>query len=89
MASRWGVEEVRRTKEFLGFDPDKSFVVPDGVREVFAARMGKRGADARAKWEALFAAYAKKHPAEAAQIDAHPQPRVAARLGRRHSDFCA
>jgi transketolase len=64
-----GVEEVRRTKEFLGFDPDKSFVVPDGVREVFAARMGKRGTDARAKWDALFAAYAKTYPAEAAQID--------------------
>jgi len=64
-----GVEEVRRTKEFLGFDPDKSFVVPDGVREEFAAQMGRRGADARAKWEALFSAYTKKYPAEAAQID--------------------
>jgi len=39
------------------------------VREAFAAQMGKRGADARAKWEALFADYAKKYPAEAAQID--------------------
>ncbi len=64
-----GVEEVRRTKEFLGFDPDKSFVVPDGVREAFTAQMGKRGTDARATWEALFAAYAKNHPAEAAQIN--------------------
>jgi transketolase len=63
-----GPDEVRRTKEFLGFDPDKSFVVPDGVREHFAAGMGKRGADARASWDALFAAYAKKHPDEAAQI---------------------
>lgn len=64
-----GPDEVRRTKEFLGFDPDKSFVVPDGVRQHFAAQMGRRGADARAKWEALFADYAKKHPDEAAQID--------------------
>ena len=64
-----GVEEVRRTKEFLGFDPDKSFVLPDGVREQFAAQMGRRGAEARAKWEALFADYAKKYPAEAAQIN--------------------
>ncbi len=63
-----GPEEVRRTKEFLGFDPDKSFVVPDGVREHFSAEMGKRGADARAKWESLFADYAKTHPDEAAQI---------------------
>ncbi len=64
-----GPEEVRRTKEFLGFNPDKSFVIPDGIREHFAAAMGKRGAEARSKWEKLFAAYAKKHADEAAQID--------------------
>ncbi|HUS97271.1 MAG TPA: transketolase [Hyphomicrobiaceae bacterium] len=63
-----GPEEVRRTKEFLGFDPDKNFVVPDGVREQFTAQMGKRGADAHAKWESLFADYAKAHPSEAAEI---------------------
>jgi transketolase len=64
-----GPEEVRRTKEFLGFDPNKFFVVPDGVRQHFTTHMGQRGADARAKWEKLFADYAKKHPDEAAQID--------------------
>jgi transketolase len=64
-----GPEEVRRTKEFLGFDPDKFFVVPDGVRQHFTTHMGQRGADARAKWEALFADYAKTHKDEAAQID--------------------
>jgi transketolase len=60
---------VRRTKEFLGFDPDKSFVIPDGVRERFSGLMGKRGEKARADWETRFAAYAKKHADEAAQID--------------------
>jgi transketolase len=64
-----GPEEVRRTKEFLGFDPDKFFVVPDGVRQHFTTHMGQRGADARAKWEALFADYAKTHKDEAAQIE--------------------
>jgi transketolase len=64
-----GPEEVRRTKEFFGFDPDNSFVVPDGVRQHFSAAIGKRGADARAKWDALFADYAKKYPTEAVQID--------------------
>lgn len=63
-----GPDEVRRTKEFFGFDPDKFFVVPKGVREQFAAQMGKRSADTHAKWEALFADYAKKYPDEAAQI---------------------
>jgi transketolase len=64
-----GPDEVRRTKEFLGFDPDKFFVVPDGVRQHFTTHMGQRGANARAKWERLFADYAKQHADEAAQID--------------------
>lgn len=64
-----GPDEVRRTKEFLGFDPDKFFVVPDGVRQHFTTHMGQRGANARAQWEALFADYAKKHPDEAKQIE--------------------
>jgi len=64
-----GVEEVRRTKEFLGFDPDKFFVVPGAVRQHFTTHMGQRGADARARWEALFADYAKTHAAEAKQIE--------------------
>jgi transketolase len=64
-----GPDEVRRTKEFLGFDPDKFFVVPDGVRQRFTTHMGQRGASARAKWEKLFADYTKQHAEEAAQID--------------------
>ena len=36
-----GEEEVRLTKEFFGFSPDQSFVVPDGVREHFAAEHGR------------------------------------------------
>jgi len=64
-----GVEEVRLTKQFFGFDPDKFFVVPDGVREHFSARMGKRGGELRKLWEKRFADYAKKFAAEAAEID--------------------
>ena len=64
-----GPDEVRRTKEFFGFDPDKFFVVPDGVREHFTSHMGRRGSDLRAKWEALFAEYARAHPDQAKQIE--------------------
>ncbi len=64
-----GPEEVRRTKEFLGFDPDKKFVVPKGVREHFSDVMGKRGAARRRDWEAMFANYAKKFPYLAAQVE--------------------
>ncbi|HTV66824.1 MAG TPA: transketolase [Bryocella sp.] len=57
-----GAEEVRLTKEFFGFSPDQSFVVPDGVREHFAAGMGARGAKLRQDWDDLFARYKAQYP---------------------------
>lgn len=63
-----GDEEARLAKEFFGFDPDKTFVVPNGVREHFSAVMGKRGAKSRRSWESLFKRYAARYPKLAAQI---------------------
>ncbi len=57
-----GEEEVRLTKQFFGFDPDKQFVVPDGVREHFAAQFGARGARLRSAWEQTFAHYRAEYP---------------------------
>ncbi len=45
-----GDDEVRLTKEAMGWDPDKTFFVPDGVRERFG-EAGRRGAEARAEWQ--------------------------------------
>ena len=64
-----GDEEVRLTKKFFGFDPDKFFVVPDGVRAHFAAGIGARGAAARRDWEALFARYRASYPELADELD--------------------
>jgi transketolase len=64
-----GIDELRLTKTFFGFDPDRSFVVPEGVREHFAAGIGARGASLRKAWEAEFARYRNAHPGLAAQID--------------------
>jgi transketolase len=44
-----GVDEVRLTKENLGWPLEPTFLVPDEVRE-FYARAGERGAAARAAW---------------------------------------
>jgi transketolase len=44
-----GTEEIRITKEGLGMDPDKSFVVPDEVLAFFRAQDGERSA-AHASW---------------------------------------
>jgi transketolase len=65
-----GVEELRLTKQFFGFPPDESFVVPDGVRQHFAAGLGTRGAAAHAEWDTLFAGYRGARPDLAVQIDA-------------------
>jgi len=45
-----GEDEVRATKELMGWDPDEHFVVPDGVYEDFA-RNAERGAGLQAEWQ--------------------------------------
>jgi transketolase len=57
-----GEEEVRLTKEFYGWPEDAKFLVPEGVREHFRDGIGKRGHDARARWEKMFAEYSQKYP---------------------------
>ena len=41
-----GDEEIRAAKRFYGWPEDAKFLVPDGVREHFAAGIGARGAAA-------------------------------------------
>jgi transketolase len=64
-----GDEEVRLCKRFYGWPEDAQFLVPDGVREHFAAGVGARGAAARRRWTALFASYRAAHPELAAEVD--------------------
>jgi len=63
-----GEEEVRRTKERLGWPPDARFLVPDEVREVFRQAIDEGGSAHRA-WRALFDRYAEAHPDAAAQLE--------------------
>jgi transketolase len=64
-----GEEEVRLVKRAYGWPEDAKFLVPDGVRERFEAGIGARGAEARRRWETLFAAYSAEFPELAAEID--------------------
>ncbi len=64
-----GDEEVRLTKRSYGWPEDAQFLVPDGVREHFAAGIGARGADARSRWTKLFESYRSEHPELAREID--------------------
>jgi len=63
-----GVDEVKKTKAFLGWPEDKDFYIPDGVYKRFADCIGKRGAEARRAWEKTFANYAKANSKEADEI---------------------
>ena len=56
-----GDDEVKATKENLGWPPEKFFYIPDGVLEHYRTAVDE-GKAAEAEWEKLFSAYAKKHP---------------------------
>jgi len=61
-----GEEEVRRTKEALGWPPDAEFLVPDEALAHFRAALD-RGNEAQSAWEALFGHYAAECPDLAAE----------------------
>jgi transketolase len=64
-----GEEEIRLIKRAYGWPEDAKFLVPEGVREHFAAGIGARGAEARRKWTELFAGYRAKYPELASDVD--------------------
>jgi len=65
-----GTDEVRETKRAYGWPEDAQFLVPDGVREHFAAGIGKRGAELSAAWTSKLSEYAKENGDLAAEIEA-------------------
>lgn len=54
--SAMGEENVRKTKEFYGWDPDKKFFVPEEVTQHLAG-LAQKGADLQAAWNKTFDAY--------------------------------
>ncbi len=59
--SALGVDEIRATKEILGFDPDIDFAVAPEVLE-HTRKAVERGRAARAEWQPAFDAWAAKNP---------------------------
>jgi transketolase len=64
-----GDEEVRLTKRFYGWPEDAKFLVPDGVREHFAAGSDQRGAEARREVDGTLRRLPAKYPELATEID--------------------
>lgn len=61
-----GEEEIRKTKERYGWNPDAKFFVPEEVA-AYMRRAVRRGQKAEKDWTAKFEAYAAAHPALAAE----------------------
>lgn len=61
-----GVEEVRLTKQALGWPDQPAFYVPDDVRQGYR-EAGDRGRDMESAWLRTFAAYEQKYPEDAAE----------------------
>ena len=56
-----GADEVRLTKEALGWPPEAQFYVPDEALAHFRQAL-ERGAEAQARWANLWADYEKAYP---------------------------
>ncbi|MEX6688368.1 transketolase [Danxiaibacter flavus] len=63
-----GEEEVKLVKKNFGFDPDKSFVVPDEVLKYYRQE-GEKGAQLEKEWNDLYAGYKEQHPGLAAEYE--------------------
>ncbi|MBV8120058.1 MAG: transketolase [Alphaproteobacteria bacterium] len=57
-----GEEEVKATKRRYGWPEDAKFLVPEGVREHFAANFSARGKTLHGEWNALFERYRTQYP---------------------------
>ena len=64
-----GEDEIRLVKRDYGWPETAKFLVPEAVREHFAAGIGARGGEARGRWSALFATYQSKYSELASEID--------------------
>ena len=64
-----GETEVKLVKKNYGWPEDAKFLVPDGVYDQFKNGVGKRGAEARAAWNAKYEEYKKQFPQLADQLN--------------------
>ncbi len=63
-----GVENVKKTKEALGWPLEPDFYVPDEVLAFFR-ECGARGAQTQAQWQRTYDAWKSAHPDRAAQLE--------------------
>jgi transketolase len=81
-----GEEEVRATKEALGWDPDREFHVPDEVYEAFRS-CAARGRQLQREWEGRLERWRAEDRARAAEWERAWQGRPAEGLGEALPTF--
>jgi len=62
-----GTEALKATKELAGWDPEQSFVVPEEVKEHFAAKLPVC-AEAEAAWNDMLKRYGEAYPEQVTQL---------------------
>ena len=77
-----GEEELKATKEALGWPLEPRFLVPDDVRAFWAALVAERQVERRA-WQARAETWRKDQPIASAELDAHVARWVPARIQER------
>jgi transketolase len=66
--SALGADEVRETKEILGFPPDVAFYCPDDVLE-HTRKVVDRGRELHAEWQKRFDEWSSANPDRAKELD--------------------
>lgn len=62
-----GEDEIKATKKFYGWDPEKKFFLPDEVKE-YSKQIIARGKKQNEDWNKLFSNYEKEYPELAAEL---------------------
>jgi transketolase len=84
--SALGADEVRATKEILGFPPDVDFYCPDEVL-AHTRQVVDRGREAHAKWQQTFDAWAAANPDKARELERISQRRLPEGWDAKLPDF--
>jgi len=84
--SALGADEVRATKEVMGFPPDVAFYCPDEV-VAHARQVVDRGREAHAQWQVRFDEWAAANPDRAAELDRITQRRLPEGWDAKLPDF--
>ena len=84
--SALGTDEVRETKEILGFPPDVAFYCPDEVL-AHTRKVVDRGREAHQKWREKFDAWAATNPDRAKELERISQRRLPEGWDAKLPDF--